>query len=100
MVSLPSQRWKPVLQEQPDAVVLLTHPDGIQLPPPAEKAFGARIEHDPADLSAGRDHAVREGIVPIGLFYRNPDAVVYDDFTTRGLEADTPEKVRAALRES
>jgi 2-oxoglutarate ferredoxin oxidoreductase subunit beta len=84
------------LQERADGVLLLRHPDGIVLPQAAEQAFAARLEHDPADLAGGRELAAREGAVPIGLFYRNAAAPVYDEFTQRGLATAPADKVRGA----
>jgi hypothetical protein len=61
------------------------------------KRFPNRVLHDPGDLATARAIAQREDIYPIGLFYKNPDAGVYDDFTTRGL-AQTQAEKQAAIR--
>ena len=84
------------LQQNPDHVLLLTHPDGIELDEAAARSFKNRVEHDPRDLAAAREHVVRDGEVPIGLLYRNLDACRYDDTTIRGLETTSADRLRGA----
>jgi hypothetical protein len=39
--------------------------------------------------------AEREDVYPIGLFYRNPNAARYDEFTSQGLAITQAEKMTA-----
>jgi len=85
-----------VLQQEPDRVLMLEHPDGITLEPAAARAFANRVEHDPSRLHEAREHAAREDVIPTGLLYLNPDAVRYDDATRHGMGMPDPEKRTAA----
>jgi len=87
------------LQEDPQHVLRLTHPDGIALDDAAARTFKNTTPHDPADLSGARDHVAAEGVVPIGLLYRNPAAARYDEYMARGLRMGPAEKERAAQAE-
>jgi len=73
------------LQRDPTGALLLTHPDGIPVDDAVARTFRNCLEHDPADLKAGRDLAARQDVVPIGLFYRNRAAGRYDQATAAGL---------------
>jgi 2-oxoglutarate ferredoxin oxidoreductase subunit beta len=84
------------LQQDPNAVLLMTHPDGIGLDDAVLRTFKNRTEHDPADLSEGRDLAAREDVVPIGLFYRNLDAERYDGYTVEGMGMTAEDKLSGA----
>jgi 2-oxoglutarate ferredoxin oxidoreductase subunit beta len=84
------------IQQDPSRVLLLTHADGVPVEDAVRKLFGQRAEHDPADLGAARTHAAREDVVPIGLFYRNPAAVRYDQMTAVGVTMRAHERMAAA----
>ncbi|MDH3626681.1 MAG: thiamine pyrophosphate-dependent enzyme [Acidobacteriota bacterium] len=73
------------LQDDPSKMMLLKHADGIAVDPMIEKLFKTQQAHDPADLSAARDHVAREDVVPVGLLYRNPDNPCYDHESAEGL---------------
>ena len=87
------------VQQDPSQVLMMTHPNGIPVDPALAKVFTNNVEHDPSDLSAGRDHAAREDVVPIGLFYRDENAVCYDDFCKEGLGMSASAKVEAVQAE-
>ena len=84
------------IQTDPSKILLMQHPDGIQMDPNVAKMFKTRVDHDPADLASARDHAAREDVTPIGLFYRNPDGERYDEAAAWGLEMNPAEKVQGA----
>jgi len=86
------------LRTEPWRLLLLTHPDGIQLDEATVQMFKNKLEHDPADLVAARTVAAHEGEIPIGLFYRDDAVERYDDVTIEGLATVRAEKVEA-LRE-
>jgi 2-oxoglutarate ferredoxin oxidoreductase subunit beta len=87
------------LQNDPNRVRLLTHPQGIELDPAAARGFENRAEHDPADLAAARDHAASDDVVPVGLLYHDANAERYDDFTMHGLNLPSSERVESAQSE-
>ncbi|MFQ5612538.1 MAG: thiamine pyrophosphate-dependent enzyme [Anaerolineae bacterium] len=66
------------LRSNPESVVFLSHERGIPIDERLAKKGGDVIEHDPADLDAAFALSRREEPIPIGLFYRNPDAPRYD----------------------
>ncbi|RMG46612.1 MAG: 2-oxoglutarate oxidoreductase [Acidobacteria bacterium] len=84
------------LQEDPQLVMLLEHPEGIQLEDAAKRLFKRRREHDPHDLAAAHEIVNDESVVPIGLIYKNENAERYDAFSSRGIEMTTEEKLAAA----
>ena len=63
------------------------------------RMFPNRLEHDPSDLHTGREHASREDVVPIGLFYREENAGRYDDFSRVGLDLPAEAKLKAIRAE-
>ncbi len=76
-------------------VLLMQHERGIALEPEVAKKFPNQVAHDPSNLDEARSIAGREDVYPIGLFYRNQDAVRYDDITSRGLAKTQSEKLAA-----
>ena len=77
----------------------MRHPKGIDLPEPVLKTFKNQVEHDPSDLARAREFADQnEEVLPIGLFYHNPDAERYDEVTALGLGMSPSEKIEAVNR--
>ena len=81
------------LQDDPSQLLLLTHEKGIQIDEPVKKLFQNHQVHDPSDLNAARAIAEDTSKVPIGLLYHNPDAVRYDELTSRGMGMSDEEKL-------
>ena len=63
------------------------------------RTLGEPTEHDPADLTVARNWAAREDILPIGLLYRNPEAVRYDRFTLQGVGLPAADRLRAVQQQ-
>ncbi len=80
-------------------LLLADHPDGIPIDPAVRSLFPNRIHHDPRDLPSARELAARDDVYPIGLLYRNRDALRYDQATSRGL-GKTPAEKLAAVEET
>jgi 2-oxoglutarate ferredoxin oxidoreductase subunit beta len=76
-------------------ILLLEHEDGIHLEPAMRDRLKNRIEHDPGNLGEAFQLAARTDVYPVGLFYRNPDAVRYDLVTAHGMGKTPSEKLRA-----
>jgi 2-oxoglutarate ferredoxin oxidoreductase subunit beta len=87
------------LQRDPDRILLLTHDDGVPVDAAVGRLYKNRHEHDPSDLEGARRLAEHRERVPIGLFYRNPEAPVYDDFTGLGLGMSDGDKLATLERE-
>jgi len=87
-------------QRDPKRLLLLEHPDGVPLDPMVAKLFPNRVEHDPRDLDAARRMAGRgDELLPVGLFYVNPDAQRYDAYTVEGLATPRNAKLAAVRAE-
>jgi 2-oxoglutarate ferredoxin oxidoreductase subunit beta len=80
-------------RNHPDRILLLTHGDGVPADPVVAKLYANHLEHDPSDLSAARRVAMPGERIPIGLFYRDPEAPRYEDFTTRGIGTSARDKL-------
>jgi len=79
----------------PSQILVMEHENGIPLDPAVSKRFPNRQVHDPHRLDHARAMAEREDVYPIGLFYRNPNAACYDEFTSQGLAITQAEKMTA-----
>jgi 2-oxoglutarate ferredoxin oxidoreductase subunit beta len=82
-------------QNDPSKLLLLSHPDGIEVDDSIKRVLKNQAEHDPADLDAARTLAGRSDVTPIGLFYRNESADRYDQFTSEGLATSRSDKLAA-----
>lgn len=79
----------------PSRILVMEHENGILQEPSVAKRFPNRQLHDPQDLEKGRALAAREDVYPVGLFYRNPKAARYDEFTSQGLAVTQAERLKA-----
>jgi 2-oxoglutarate ferredoxin oxidoreductase subunit beta len=87
------------LRNQPERITVLRHEEGVEVDPAVARLFENHLEHDPSDLEAARRLAEAGEKIPIGLFYRNPEAPLYEDFTYQGLGMSDGEKLDALERE-
>jgi 2-oxoglutarate ferredoxin oxidoreductase subunit beta len=76
-------------------VLLMQHERGIALELDVARKFPNQVAHNPDNLDEARSIASREDVYPIGLFYRNENAVRYDEITSRGLSKTQAEKLAA-----
>jgi len=83
------------LQEDTSQVLLLHHADGIPVDDNVKRVFENQREHDPSDWLGAMEIAHDTRQIPMGLLYRNPDAVVYDDISSQGLNKTNAEKLTA-----
>jgi 2-oxoglutarate ferredoxin oxidoreductase subunit beta len=83
------------LQSDPNRLLLLTHPDGIEVDDSIKRMLKNHREHDPADLNTARELANGDDAVAIGLFYRNESVDRYDDYTAQGIATARTEKMAA-----
>jgi 2-oxoglutarate ferredoxin oxidoreductase subunit beta len=74
--------WTPSLYQaalqKPENTELLVHDDGVVVPE-LERTYKHHITHDPADLNAARQLAQPAERVRLGVFFRDPSRVRYDD---------------------
>ena len=73
----------------------MNHPDGITMDEKFTRVFSNQLEHDPANLNEAREIAEDQNYFPIGLFYRNEFAHIYDKNTRIGLGKSPAEKLTA-----
>jgi len=84
--------------QNPQQMLLLEHPDGLQLSPALAKVYTNQEAHDPADINRAREIASNTEIIPVGVLYRNEEIPRYDDMRRpRGVY--TNEKIRAGIEE-
>lgn len=76
-------------------VALMRHADGISLDPGIARLFPNQVDHDPRDLVQARALADRGDAYPIGLFYRNENALRYDHATAQGIHTPPARKLEA-----
>jgi len=86
-------------QRNPDLLLALEHPNGVPLDPALQRMFKNRATHDPSDIAGARVLADRTDLIPIGLFYWNPDAPVYDTYTNRGIGMEAATRLAALDKE-
>ena len=82
-------------RNEPNNVLLMTHDDGIQVDEAAVRLFKNRTDHDPTNINDARRYASGDDGLPIGLFYRNPNAQRYDAYSIEGLATPRADKVEA-----
>ena len=87
--------FDPLVQD-PDSVLLLEHDDGIRPSASLAKVYAHREEHDPSGLDRAREIASITDRIPVGVLYRNADALRYDEIRG-GRRLFTPEMVEAGL---
>jgi 2-oxoglutarate ferredoxin oxidoreductase subunit beta len=83
------------LMSDPSKLLLMTHPDGIDVDDVVKKQLANQREHDPSDLREARELADLQDATPIGLFYRNDAADRYDGFTAEGIATSRDAKLAA-----
>ncbi len=87
------------LQRNPDLMLLLTHEKGIQVDNAVARMYKNQLSHDPSNINAARELATPGERMAIGLFYWNPDAPRYDEYTAQGMDMSPDEKLVAISKE-
>jgi 2-oxoglutarate ferredoxin oxidoreductase subunit beta len=72
-------RYDPWIQD-PARMLLLSHPDGIQINPALSRVYPTQEQHDPADMARAREIAALSDPIPVGVLYRNENIPCYEDF--------------------
>jgi 2-oxoglutarate ferredoxin oxidoreductase subunit beta len=70
--------WDNLLSD-PNNLMLLRHPNGMNVSETLEKLYKNHVEHDPADIHKAREIAERQDTVPVGILYRNESIPRYDE---------------------
>ncbi len=80
-------------QDDPAKILLLRHEKGIQVEDAIGRLFKTQVEHDPSDLVGALSIASDPTVMPVGLLYHNPNAVVYEDLSSVGMGMSDEEKL-------
>jgi 2-oxoglutarate ferredoxin oxidoreductase subunit beta len=73
------------LQDNPDRIISLVHPDAVTGEGVIGKAFPHQQDHDPTDLAAARELAQIGDKVAIGILYQNKNRERYDRLSIEGM---------------
>jgi 2-oxoglutarate ferredoxin oxidoreductase subunit beta len=63
----------------PDKVLLLRHENGMKVSDALARVYKNNVAHDPLDIHRARELASRDDVVPVGIFYRNPEVPRYEE---------------------
>lgn len=88
------------IQDDPQRLLLLNHPDGLKIPAGIERLFENKVTHDPSDLVGAQTLVADTTHIPVGLLYRNENAPRYNELTSVGMdmtEQDRLDGLNAAL---
>lgn len=85
--------------KNPDRIVLLTHTRGLQVEEQVAKRFKHQEEHDPGNLDRARELATGTDRVPVGILYRDPDVICYEDTRANPEHLSVKDKMAAVERE-
>ncbi len=84
--------------QNPDKMLLLTHPEAIQLSADLSRVYRKQEVHDPGDLHRAREIASLTEQIPVGILYRNSAVPCYED--VRMIDRlHTPDVVKGVLEE-
>ena len=86
-------------QQDPSRMLLLTHENGIKIDPAVARIYPNQVSHDPSDLPEALRIAQQEDVLPIGLFFRDPDRPRYEEVSEYGLDMTVEEKLTALNKE-
>jgi len=87
------------MQKDAAQLLLLTGGDNPELDAATLRTFPNQRAHDSRDLDAARQVADQQLPMPVGVLYRNPDRLCYEEFTTVGLDMPVADKLAAVQRE-
>ncbi len=87
------------LQRNPDLILLMTHEKGIPVDAAVSRMYKNQLSHDPSNINEARELANPGERMAIGLFYRDPDAPRYDEFTAQGMDMSADKKLEAISKE-
>jgi len=77
-------------------MLMLSHPDGVQLSPGLQKIYRNQVAHDPADINRAREISSSDDPIPVGILYRNPAVPCYEDLRRAGM-LRTTDAIRGSL---
>ncbi len=87
--------WDPWLHD-PQRILLLRHPNGLQPGADLARVYRNQTEHDPSNLARARELASDADRIPVGILYRNPSVPCYEELRL-GRQLRTKAYVKAGL---
>jgi 2-oxoglutarate ferredoxin oxidoreductase subunit beta len=84
--------------QNPNSLLILNHPDGIQAGETISKIYKNQVEHDPSNLHKAREYASLEGQLAVGILYRNEHIPCYEE-VRKPKKMFTPADKKAALEQ-
>jgi len=83
-------------QHDPNKILLLDHPDGIPADDTLKRIYKNSVAHDPTDIGAAHEIALREDVVPVGQLLWNPNAERYDHAAAWGVDMSAADRLEGA----
>jgi 2-oxoglutarate ferredoxin oxidoreductase subunit beta len=80
----------------PQKILILTHENGLSLSSALAKTYKNQRVHDPLNLNTAREIASVTDPIPVGILYRNPNVLCYEDMRNTG-KLRTPELIKKGL---
>jgi len=86
-------------QNDPTKLLLMKHEKGIDGGEVVDRYFTNQVDHDPTNRAKAYELALHEEEIPIGLFYYNPNAEHYDQFSRVGAGMSAATKLEAVEKQ-
>jgi 2-oxoglutarate/2-oxoacid ferredoxin oxidoreductase subunit beta len=80
----------------PQRILLLSHERGLEVSPVLTKIYKNQEQHDPSNLNRAREIASLPDLIPVGILYRNPGVLCYEDLR-KAARLGSTEVIRAGL---
>ncbi len=81
------------LQDDPDALLVMEHDDGVPVDSALDRTLKNRMTHDPSDMLEAIALAARRDVIPIGLFFCDPTRPRYDEMSVEGMGKSVDDKL-------
>jgi len=82
--------------QDPNKLLMLHHPNTLQLSDNLARVYKKQLEHDPRDINRAREIASTDEPMPIGILYQNPDVPCYEELRYSD-KLRTPEMIQRGL---
>ncbi len=86
-------------QSDPSLVMLLEDENGVTADAAGIKMYKNRVAHDPSDIDKAREIVSREDVLPIGLFFADPNRPRYEMMSSVGADTTIEEKLETFDKE-
>ncbi len=80
----------------PSRILLVSHENGLEISPELSRVYSHQEKHDPLDINRAREIASMEDLIPVGIFYHNPQAPRHEEVEDPN-RLCTPDNIQSAL---